>query len=658
MKWMDDYIKDLVHQDVRVRRHAAMQLQFFGSGAAAPLRAAALQDTDPLVRAYAVKSLGWLGDRESIPVLLELLPEGDGFVSEEVAEVLAELGDESALEPLLELARDPEYPDRKSILLALGAFPRREVAEELALILSETESIEDAVACAEALAELQYYRAVPEILRLYGSIEQDEFARENLLRCLAALIGEPRLASHVRKESIFELFKGMVKLVPADYKNEHAEALKALKNKKYRRFYKLLHQFLTAAVDMFLTERIARDRNGGGISLAEGKQDWQDTQAGAALAIINYLKENRDRDGFYLHEGSWLAVCSAYVILSKLDAENTGGEVAKDGLARLVEEMTRTSTIKPRRLIEKAAAYGDQAVDSLAFLLDEPDNLQAGLWVSECLGRIGTPKAVDMLLKIMSILSEDEDASLLYTIQDSLARHGDRYIERIIDCVHMWDEDDSSEAEEEYRDEVANDGDVAEDESALEQSNEEGDDRTFFNDPWPGIYACDILAKIRHENAFQLLLNRLTHPDDDIRLNALKQLQEYGDPAAIFQVKQLNEDDFPEVALAAKEALVWLCEANGISLPELPNLKRKIEEENLYCRDSFVDMDDEWDPFDDRDDYEDFDDFNEEDEEDDEEVDRSPYTRPAPIVKGPKIGRNDPCPCGSGKKYKKCCGKE
>lgn len=23
-----------------------------------------------------------------------------------------------------------------------------------------------------------------------------------------------------------------------------------------------------------------------------------------------------------------------------------------------------------------------------------------------------------------------------------------------------------------------------------------------------------------------------------------------------------------------------------------------------------------------------------------------------------KIGRNDPCPCGSGKKYKKCCGRE
>ena len=27
------------------------------------------------------------------------------------------------------------------------------------------------------------------------------------------------------------------------------------------------------------------------------------------------------------------------------------------------------------------------------------------------------------------------------------------------------------------------------------------------------------------------------------------------------------------------------------------------------------------------------------------------------IRKPKKVGRNDPCPCGSGLKYKKCCGK-
>jgi len=33
-----------------------------------------------------------------------------------------------------------------------------------------------------------------------------------------------------------------------------------------------------------------------------------------------------------------------------------------------------------------------------------------------------------------------------------------------------------------------------------------------------------------------------------------------------------------------------------------------------------------------------------------------PDTKPEPIRhRGPKVGRNDPCPCGSGKKYKSCC---
>lgn len=32
-------------------------------------------------------------------------------------------------------------------------------------------------------------------------------------------------------------------------------------------------------------------------------------------------------------------------------------------------------------------------------------------------------------------------------------------------------------------------------------------------------------------------------------------------------------------------------------------------------------------------------------------------SKAAPVRTGPKVGRNDPCPCGSGKKYKQCCGK-
>lgn len=44
------------------------------------------------------------------------------------------------------------------------------------------------------------------------------------------------------------------------------------------------------------------------------------------------------------------------------------------------------------------------------------------------------------------------------------------------------------------------------------------------------------------------------------------------------------------------------------------------------------------------------------DEEKRKEI-KKDYNRSKTIVKGEKVGRNDPCPCGSGLKYKKCCGK-
>jgi len=46
-----------------------------------------------------------------------------------------------------------------------------------------------------------------------------------------------------------------------------------------------------------------------------------------------------------------------------------------------------------------------------------------------------------------------------------------------------------------------------------------------------------------------------------------------------------------------------------------------------------------------------------------EQVAKPTYTNldgedtPRTITKKKKIGRNDPCPCGSGKKYKNCCGR-
>jgi len=42
-----------------------------------------------------------------------------------------------------------------------------------------------------------------------------------------------------------------------------------------------------------------------------------------------------------------------------------------------------------------------------------------------------------------------------------------------------------------------------------------------------------------------------------------------------------------------------------------------------------------------------------------ENIDRYTHQpkKPPQAASTPKAGRNDPCPCGSGKKYKKCCGR-
>jgi uncharacterized protein YchJ len=43
--------------------------------------------------------------------------------------------------------------------------------------------------------------------------------------------------------------------------------------------------------------------------------------------------------------------------------------------------------------------------------------------------------------------------------------------------------------------------------------------------------------------------------------------------------------------------------------------------------------------------------------QDERDTMRRDYNRSKMAV-STKVGRNDKCPCGSGKKYKKCCGKE
>lgn len=101
----------------------------------------------------------------------------------------------------------------------------------------------------------------------------------------------------------------------------------------------------------------------------------------------------------------------------------------------------------------------------------------------------------------------------------------------------------------------------------------------------------------------------------------------------------------------------------GIELPEAERWREDAKSDGDFMDDwyeehGFDDEDLDEDEYDEEeldDAYDDYD-YEDYDYEDDEEYDDEPIPSPHTWVREePKIGRNDPCPCGSGKKYKKCC---
>ncbi|GAX91053.1 hypothetical protein EFBL_2713 [Effusibacillus lacus] len=84
--------------------------------------------------------------------------------------------------------------------------------------------------------------------------------------------------------------------------------------------------------------------------------------------------------------------------------------------------------------------------------------------------------------------------------------------------------------------------------------------------------------------------------------------------------------------LDLEQSLYVNCLANGVAIPELDEYKRKREDREARekrtdsGRSNLL-----------------------------ERTNQLGLPASKPYVNPNKIGRNDPCPCGSGKKYKKCC---
>lgn len=134
------------------------------------------------------------------------------------------------------------------------------------------------------------------------------------------------------------------------------------------------------------------------------------------------------------------------------------------------------------------------------------------------------------------------------------------------------------------------------------------------------FYTLDVLGRIKTKEAEKALL-RLFDQTNDLFAKTLiaDYLCHQLSTDAIPKIDALIEQGYDDGLIFLEESLYVNCIMNGIDHPKLAEWRSLLEEIERAS------------------------------------IGQEPLQDPEPVSTGEKIGRNDPCPCGSGKKYKKCC---
>ena len=157
-------------------------------------------------------------------------------------------------------------------------------------------------------------------------------------------------------------------------------------------------------------------------------------------------------------------------------------------------------------------------------------------------------------------------------------------------------------------------------------------ERAFPESEWKfRLFASAVLSTVKHPSSEAAMLTLLQREEDEsIRTVLADGLCNLLSVKGIPAVKQVIDEGYDETMLDLVEPLYANCVINGVDDPELPSWKAYLEESERAYR-----------------------------ERRNRFIDNAPWsgsTGSRTVVKPVKVGRNDPCPCGSGKKYKKCCG--
>jgi hypothetical protein len=172
------------------------------------------------------------------------------------------------------------------------------------------------------------------------------------------------------------------------------------------------------------------------------------------------------------------------------------------------------------------------------------------------------------------------------------------------------------------------------------------------------IYASDVLGNIKQPESEEAVLALLeTEVDSFYRMLLCNQLCKLVSERGIEVVREQIAAGYDRAYCRLEDELLAVVDVLGVEIPEADRWRREREQERLRLEERIAEMERVENELKVRR-AERQSSYSSLDFDDDLDADPIEIDGPVTIRRTePRVGRNDPCPCGSGKKFKKCCGK-
>jgi len=346
--------------------------------------------------------------------------------------------------------------------------------------------------------------------------------------------------------------------------------------------------------------------------------------------IKKYVQTTDEDERRYAHLASKGLVQAETTILERHYAEIISLEELEDEAQFAICQRLRFATQPPDELWDHLVFFCDRS-DKLN---DVPDDLNAAYFLAEALGQ--HPEFT--IQRIIPILAGETGHEGKWLELFAVRLAGELRLQEVIpSIVALFGEPDDWICDDGHRTLVKIGGDRVVEELARAYPAGSTDLRSV---------AASIFEHIHSDLSVETCLKFFENEQDHhVRCSLLQSVlmsfaTEGIEPARQFILKTPLDPDVIEV----RNDLLTACKVLGETFPEFDewteDAKHDVEfRKDWYRTNSFVPNDDGFE-------------LNDEFEIDDEELDEPP---PDTIVRSGHVGRNDPCPCGSGKKFKKCC---